>query len=114
MMASILKIGISRNSNCNNMVDFPKSDHIYQSTILKQQFILKYIYLCYKLCHIRLWYGLYNIIWSVLEVTVLFILPTMPVHDKMIEYINYICDRACENQPCECKKIADFFHLCSI
>ena len=26
----------------------------------------------------------------------------------------YICDRACENQPCEHKKIADFFRLCSI
>ena len=25
-----------------------------------------------------------------------------------------ICDRACENQPCEHKKIADCFRLCSI
>ena len=24
------------------------------------------------------------------------------------------CDRACKNQPCERKKIADFFCLCSI
>ena len=28
MAASILKIGISRNSNCDNLVGFPKSGHI--------------------------------------------------------------------------------------
>ena len=26
----------------------------------------------------------------------------------------HICDQACENQPCEHKKIPDFFHLRSI
>ena len=29
MAASILKIGISRNANCDNLVGFPKSGHIY-------------------------------------------------------------------------------------
>ena len=28
MVASIFKIGVSRNANCDNMVGFPKSGHI--------------------------------------------------------------------------------------
>ena len=32
MVASILEIGISRNVNCDNMVGFPKSGHIYRTT----------------------------------------------------------------------------------
>ena len=37
---------------------------------------------------------------------------TYEKYDRMAHRL--ICDRACENQPCECKKIADFFHLYSI
>ena len=29
MAVSILQIGVSRNVNCDNMVGFPKSGHIY-------------------------------------------------------------------------------------
>ena len=33
----------------------------------------------------------------------------------MYIYVNIcICDWACENQPCECKKIANFFRFCSV
>ena len=28
--------------------------------------------------------------------------------------LHNICDRACENRPCECKKIADFYRVCCI
>ena len=34
MVVLILKIGISQNVNYYNMVDFPKSGHIYNMTIL--------------------------------------------------------------------------------
>ena len=31
-MTSILKIGISRNANCDNTVGFPKSGHMFRNT----------------------------------------------------------------------------------
>ena len=31
-----------------------------------------------------------------------------------VGYVHTICDRACKNQPCECKQIAHFSRLCSI
>ena len=35
-------------------------------------------------------------------------------HSRLALAIQAICDQACENQPCEHKIIANFFHLCSI
>ena len=36
------------------------------------------------------------------------IINTSCIYGVCNNYNNYICDRAYENRPCECKKIADF------